>query len=98
MLGKSPAIDYRAIPQAHSQWRTPYVCNTSEGTHSVDRHKRVVYSYAQARLVISFPYYPPRPLALDLTILGPLVLTTDLLLLFRGEIVGDVECLSDLLG
>ena len=33
-----------------------------------------------------------------LAILGPLILTSDLLLLLGGEIVGDVERLSDLLG
>jgi hypothetical protein len=33
-----------------------------------------------------------------LTVLSPLVLTTDLLLFLRGEIIGDVECLSDFLG
>ena len=33
----------------------------------------------------------------DLTILSPLVLTANLLLLLRGEVVGDVECLADLL-
>lgn len=33
----------------------------------------------------------------NLAILGPLVLTTDLLLLLRGEVVLDVEQLSDLL-
>lgn len=32
-----------------------------------------------------------------LTILSPLVLTADLLLLLGGEVVGDVERLSDLL-
>ena len=34
----------------------------------------------------------------SLTILSPFVLTSDLLLLLRGEVVGDIECLSDLLG
>jgi len=34
----------------------------------------------------------------DLAVFGPLVLATDLLLLLRGEVIGDVECLSDLLG
>jgi hypothetical protein len=34
----------------------------------------------------------------SLTILSPLVLTSDLLLFFGGEVVGDIECLSDLLG
>lgn len=33
-----------------------------------------------------------------LAILGPLVLPTNLLLLLGGEVVGDVECLADLLG
>jgi hypothetical protein len=32
-----------------------------------------------------------------LTILSPLVLATDMLLLFRSEVVRDVECLADLL-
>jgi hypothetical protein len=32
-----------------------------------------------------------------LTILSPLVLAADLLLLLGGEVIGDVECLSDLL-
>ena len=32
-----------------------------------------------------------------LTVLSPLVLTANLLLLLRGEIVGDIECLADLL-
>jgi len=34
----------------------------------------------------------------SLAILSPLVLTSDLLLLLGGEIIGDVEGLSDLLG
>jgi len=33
----------------------------------------------------------------DLTILSPLVLSANLLLLLGGEVVGDVECLADLL-
>ena len=33
----------------------------------------------------------------SLTVLSPLVLAADLLLLLGGEVVGDVECLSDLL-
>ena len=33
-----------------------------------------------------------------LTVLGPLVLAADLLLLLGGEVVGDVEGLADLLG
>ena len=36
--------------------------------------------------------------ARSLSVLGPLVLTADLLLLLRGEVVRDVECLADLLG
>ena len=34
----------------------------------------------------------------SLPVLGPLVLATDLLLLFGGEVVGDVEGLADFLG
>lgn len=34
----------------------------------------------------------------DLSVLSPLVLSADLLLLLRGEVVGDVEGLADLLG
>lgn len=34
----------------------------------------------------------------DLSVLGPLVLAADLLLLLGGEVVGDVERLADLLG
>jgi hypothetical protein len=33
-----------------------------------------------------------------LTILSPLILAADLLLLLRGKVIGDVESLSDLLG
>jgi hypothetical protein len=33
-----------------------------------------------------------------LTILGPLILAADLLLFLGGEVIGDVESLSDLLG
>lgn len=33
-----------------------------------------------------------------LAVLGPLILTADLILLLRGEVVLDVECLSDFLG
>lgn len=33
-----------------------------------------------------------------LTVLGPLVLPTDVLLLLGGEVVGDVKSLADLLG
>jgi hypothetical protein len=33
-----------------------------------------------------------------LSVLSPLVLTADLLLLLRCEIIRDVECLADLLG
>jgi hypothetical protein len=36
-------------------------------------------------------------IGLSLTILGPLILPANLLLLLRGEVIGDVECLSDLL-
>jgi hypothetical protein len=36
--------------------------------------------------------------ALRLTVLGPLVLAADLVLLFGGEVVLDVECLADLFG
>jgi hypothetical protein len=35
-------------------------------------------------------------LSRSLTIFGPLVLTLDLVLLLRGEVVLNVECLSDL--
>jgi len=34
----------------------------------------------------------------NLTILSPLVFAADLLLLFSGEVVGDVKCLADLFG
>ena len=34
----------------------------------------------------------------SLSVLGPLILATDLLLLFGGEVVGDVKRLTDLLG
>ena len=44
------------------------------------------------------PGNPPPDLFTNLAILSPLVLATDLLLLLRCEVVGDVEGLSDLLG
>ena len=33
----------------------------------------------------------------SLTVLSPLVLAADLLLLLGGEVIGDIECLADLL-
>lgn len=41
--------------------------------------------------------YPPNIEGASLTVLGPLVLTADLLLLLGGEVIGDVEGLADLL-
>lgn len=34
----------------------------------------------------------------NLSVLGPFILTADLLLLLGGEVIGDVECLADLVG
>jgi len=52
------------------------------------------------RFLSTQPYFGPStgwPLGRCLTVLGPFVLPADLLLLLGGEIVGDVECLADLL-
>jgi len=42
-------------------------------------------------------YAPTALILCDLTILSPLVLAADLLLLLRSEVVGDIEGLADLL-